>query len=87
MRNHPLITVTWLDAHGDAYWEDEENADAEPIKVFTVGWLIKGSKEAICVAASLSENKTRRFSDYTTIPRGCISKVEYLGKRIFHAPK
>jgi hypothetical protein len=48
-----IIIVQWVDAQADASWE--EDTKAHLADCVTVGFVISETKEALCVASTISE--------------------------------
>ena len=47
-----LIVVKWVDAVSDGGWEEDEKPDVHA--VVTAGFLVSETKEAICIASTVS---------------------------------
>ena len=47
-----LIVVHWVDAVSDGGWEEDEKPDVHA--VVTAGFLVSETKEAICIASTVS---------------------------------
>ncbi len=75
----PLVSVTWLDAHGSATNELEEHElPSQPARYTTYGLLVKDCEAGIVVAAE--ETPARTYRGWTFIPRGMIVDIVELGK-------
>lgn len=70
-----LVMVTWSDAHGhDGYYDAD--ADHKPVKMFTIGWLVKEDASGISLACERhKEGRVWRYRGGTFIPAGMIVKV------------
>jgi len=64
-----VIYVQWVDAVADAGWEDEVKAEID--LCHTVGFLISETKDALCIASTVSkDNSNARIH----IPKAWIKK-------------
>jgi uncharacterized protein YpmB len=64
-----IIYVQWVDAVADSGWEDEIKAEID--LCHTVGFLISETKDAICIASTVSkDNSNARMH----IPKAWIKK-------------
>ncbi len=73
--NRKLVSFEWFDAAGAAGWMSQLERNTfglKPIKVQTVGWLIKEDKESITVCHSQSSED--HTNGYITVPKGWIKK-------------
>jgi hypothetical protein len=52
----PVIYVEWVDAVADAGWATNPKAEIHPC--VTVGFLVDESKDALCIASTISINDT-----------------------------
>ena len=52
----PVIYVEWVDAVADAGWATNPKAEIHPC--VTVGYLVDESKDALCIASTISINDT-----------------------------
>ena len=52
----PVVYVEWVDAVADAGWATNPKAEIHPC--VTVGFLVDESKDALCIASTLSMNDT-----------------------------
>ncbi len=76
----PLVSVTWLDAHGSATAELEEHElPSEPAQYTTHGLLVKECPAGIVVAAEETPQQTYR--SWTFIPAGMVVSIKYLEKK------
>lgn len=68
------VLVIWHDAHADAgTWTRDEEADAEPCVVRSVGFLLNGWKRKhLCIAQSV-EGEFR--DSVLAIPNGMVQQV------------
>jgi hypothetical protein len=70
----PIVVVTWVDAHTSHGWEGVDEADAEGSTCYTVGFLIRSSRDAITVASSSDRNGN--YNSRITIPRGMVRTIK-----------
>lgn len=79
----------WNDACGvTSEWEDVEQVKAFRYPIRTVGWLMKSTKHAITVAASVGgQYDYPKACGAMTIPRGCITRIRRLPGRCAHRGK
>jgi hypothetical protein len=47
-----LIVIEWVDAVSDGGWEEDEKPDIH--KVVTAGFIVSETKDAICIASTVS---------------------------------
>lgn len=82
----PLVRVTWKDAKTDdkAWTSFGDEADELPI-IYTVGWQVKETDDAIYLSATIGsekkDNDEFRLTDMGQlflIPKGMVVKVETL---------
>lgn len=52
----PVIYVEWVDAVADAGWATNPKAEIHPC--VTIGFLIDETKEAVCIASTISMSDT-----------------------------
>ena len=52
----PVVYVEWVDAVADAGWTANPKAEIHPC--VTVGFLVDESKDALCIASTISINDT-----------------------------
>lgn len=65
----PVIYVEWVDAVADAGWATNPKAEIHPC--VTVGFLVDESKDALCIASTLSMNDTNARMH---IPKAWVKK-------------
>jgi len=65
----PVIYVEWVDAVADAGWATNPKAEIHPC--VTVGFLVDESKDALCIASTLSINDTNARMH---IPKAWVKK-------------
>jgi hypothetical protein len=71
--------VHWRDAVAsmEAPWHDPQKLSACPMNVYTVGWIVKESDDAIVVAQSIPAGDCGDDHDVggvITIPKSCLVK-------------
>lgn len=78
-----LVVVTWIDSTGSNTWQDiEQERKYKNPELFSVGWVINDTKEALTLGSSLLPNPSASMVGQTmTIPKGCIKKVRYVGSK------
>lgn len=83
MKQGTLLFIEWSDAGTINRWEEMEDllrelhkSDAESF--FTVGFLIRETKEWISVAQTVNylDGKLERATEIMSIPRGMIKKIK-----------
>lgn len=76
----PLVSVTWLDAHGSSTNElEEQELPTEPARYTTHGLLVKESPSGIVVAGEETPQLTYR--QWSFIPRVLIVEIKYIGAK------
>lgn len=76
----PLVSVTWLDAHGSSTSELEEHElPSEPARYTTHGLLVKDCPAGIVVAGE--ETPQRTYRSWTFIPRALIVELKTHGAK------
>ena len=79
MKAYPIVEVRWLDALELGGWTEHKDVVNKPMPSRTVGFLIRESDEALCVAALVNKNHVGLA---VVIPRGMVTSVRHLkGKR------
>ena len=72
----PRVEIHWQDIVSDSSWvESEKVANATPVDVVSVGYIVKETDEHIVIAHSMIEKADQKSSDYTVIPWGCVRKM------------
>lgn len=71
-----LLLIDWIDSCSDHRWIHIPDLNNRPLDCRTVGFKIKSSREALTVAASLSESE--QCGDHVTIPKKCIKQIKRL---------
>lgn len=72
-KNPKPVLVIWLDAHQVGYWQDgNENLNADPTEVKTLGWLLKKSAKGIYLAQSVADDN---HANAIVIPKNMIKKI------------
>ncbi len=67
------VLVIWLDAHQVGYWQDgNEDLNADPTEVKTLGWLLKKSAKGIYLAQSVADDN---HANAIVIPKNMIKKI------------
>ena len=67
------VLVIWFDAHQIGYWQEgNDDLVAEPVEVFTLGWLLKRSPKGIYLAQSVAEDN---HANAIIIPKSMIKKI------------
>jgi len=67
------VLVIWLDAHQIGYWQEgNEDIEAEPVEVKTLGWLLKRSPKAIYVAQSVADDN---HANAIVIPKNMVKQI------------
>lgn len=70
----PLIIISWIDAHDISGWKDESEIIAQPANVTSVGYLVKESDNALCLAQTIAHDEV--YNNIIIIP-----KVNILNKK------
>lgn len=77
MKEFPLVKVVWRDAHGTstvAYAEYE--IPHAPIKITTIGWMIRSDEKGISLCNEMCEDNT--FRGVTFIPAELLESQDPL---------
>jgi hypothetical protein len=70
------VLVRWLDAHQVGYWQEgNEELEAEPTEVHTLGWLLKTGQKAIYVAQSIAHDN---HANAIVIPKNMVVEIVHL---------
>lgn len=71
-----FVIVKWLDAQTDLGWKDPDEGKTPNPMVFSVGWMIEETKDAIVLAADIGPDMStnRRLE----IPRGMLRGMDDL---------
>lgn len=64
------VMVEWLDSVGMQGWTEETKLD--PIKIVSVGILVKETKETITLAISKGNQKPPQYDSLLSIPKFAI---------------
>ena len=78
MKPGDIVELIWKDSTASSHWQDID-ADAEPSRIITVGYVLKVDKDVVVLTHSVSDNDNRM--GYLTIPKSVISKIKQIGKR------
>ena len=75
-KNPKPVLVIWLDAHQVGYWQDgNENLNADPTEVATLGWLLKTGTKGFYVAQSIAHDN---HANAIVIPKNMVVEIQYL---------
>lgn len=66
-----IVYIEWWDAVSESGWEIVEQAEVHP--VLSIGFVVAEDKDAICIAAALSNDQS---NSRMQIPKGMISKIK-----------
>lgn len=71
-----FVIVKWLDAQADLGWKDAGEEKTPNPHVFSVGWIVESTKDAIVLAADIGPDAStnRRLE----VPRGMLRGIEDL---------
>lgn len=68
--------ITWLDTTNyEGWFGDSDEVPMEPLKMETLGWLIKQNKSVVVVAMTASKYK---FGELLVIPASCVQSITTL---------
>ena len=81
MESAELRKVVWLDSNQMIRWHDPEDVDYGPIKVTSVGWVLREDDESVTLSGSVVFGKDFQAADAMTIPKCCIVSQKTLEKR------
>ena len=77
-----LCLIYWEDITGSSGWHGESEAlKKEPMKILSVGWLLKEDRDKVIIASTLSEDVGA--ADVNVFPTGCIRKIVRIGGKEF----
>ena len=76
MNKRHLVVVEWDDISSLNDWYNEKDINSQPIRCFTVGWVLKSDRKNLRITSTRSEHG--KCSDVCTIPRGCIRSKRIL---------
>ena len=81
MKKLSVYQVDWMDSASRGKWGGyDEYREEEPLKVSSVGYLIKRNRT--CVLLVQTFNETGGLSDSIVIPRGCIQSIVKLTREV-----
>lgn len=87
--NHPLVLISWNDAYSPASTEEFNAADLsllqKAIPIVTSGWLIYEDDARLIVGGEWSGDED--FRNVTVVPRGMMTKIEFIRKPHKRVPK
>jgi hypothetical protein len=70
------VLIKWLDAHQVGYWQEgNEDIDADPVEVLTLGWVLKSTAKGFYVAQSMTEDN---HANAIVIPKNMVVSVTTL---------
>lgn len=75
-RRISLEAIEWLDhsSYSENHWKNGEEAEQlTPLKVTTVGWVIKETKKYVTLINTIIP-KTKKYKDEMCIVKGAIKK-------------
>jgi len=72
----PVVEITWLDAGTSHGWESNDEIEAKPFSVMTIGFLVRDQPDCVMVASTACPEKT--CNGRITIPRGMVQAIRYL---------
>lgn len=75
--DHPVVRVTWHDAHSldNNEWRELSELDDAPLVCISIGMLIKAKRHAILIQTQTDDNGV---DNVLMIPWGMVRKVEKL---------
>ena len=80
MSKYNLYRVDWIDAHSNGGWSLPKDINIKPLKVNSVGWLIKDTKDYIVLAQNMSSSGN--CADRIHIPKKWIQKKRKITKHL-----
>lgn len=79
-QDYPLLYVEWEDISSSQLgWEDLCKFRVEPVRCHSIGWQIHEDEDRITIASGFNcfaKKDEAQYSLDTTIPRGCIIRME-----------
>ena len=72
IQKYNLYRIDWTDAHSNGGWTLPKDVDIKPVKVHSVGWLIKDTKDYFVLAQNMSSSGNS--ADRIHIPKKWIHK-------------
>ncbi len=80
MTTYKLVKITWEDAcSDDGVWVCSEHNPLKPLMMVSVGILLKRDRRHF-YTLGLSMSKNGNLSQRISIPKGCVTSIETLGK-------
>lgn len=79
-----LVMVVWNDAHADLdqAWIQADGWSHAPLRVTTVGWIVKDDDEGITLfSESIADTESASFRARSFIPRGMIVEITPLASK------
>lgn len=79
-RRRPVLVV-WLDSGGHSGWVADEHCNCRPLRIYTLGWLIRKTAQALTVASSATSKGDEGQSQAPiAIPRCAVLSWRYLDR-------
>jgi hypothetical protein len=76
LKKKSMVLIEWLDAYQVGFWQDgNEDLEAEPTLVKTLGWVLKEGRSAIYLAQSLADDN---HGNAIVIPHQMIKRTVVL---------
>ena len=79
MKSH-LYRINWIDAHSNGGWNKPKDINMAPLKVYSVGWLVKESATYFVLAQNISSSGN--CSDRIHIPKKWIISKHKITKNV-----
>jgi hypothetical protein len=79
-----LALVVWNDAHADLdqAWIQADGYSHAPLRVTTVGWIVKDDQEGVTLfSESIADTESASFRARSFIPRGMIVDISPLASK------
>jgi len=79
-KKYILVLIEWYDAEADCSWAEEKDIDKwmkEDFLAIEVGWVIRETKDIICMCSSIGNDGT--IGNRTKIPKPWIKSRKEIG--------
>lgn len=82
-RTPKLVEIVWSDIlDGGPEWHHDEGEPLRPVRVRTVGYVIRETQKTLEIARDYYHHEGKRtLGGRLVIPKGCIEKLTVLGAK------
>ena len=76
-----LVRVDWVDSHFVPGWESGHEAACRPVKVRSVGWLLKKTRHGVVLSSNIVDGEESQHCGAMTIPAAAVRRVRVIKER------